>query len=107
MNQGDVYWYTFKEPDKKRPVLILTRNAAIPFLSSIITASITTTIRTIPAEVLLDENDGMREPCVVTLDNINTVSKNKLGAFITHLPPAKMREVRTALQYVFGFDAFD
>jgi mRNA-degrading endonuclease toxin of MazEF toxin-antitoxin module len=27
MNQGDVYWYTFRAPDKRRPVLILTRNA--------------------------------------------------------------------------------
>ena len=107
MNQGDVYWYSFKEPDKKRPVLILTRDAAIPFLSSITVASITTQIRAIPSEVLLDESDGMRTECAVALDSINTVSKSKFGSFITHLTRERMREVREAIQYVFSFDALD
>ena len=107
MNQGDVYWYTFKEPDKKRPILILTRDAAIPFLTSITVASITTHIRSIPSEVMLDETDGMLTECAVTLDAINTVSKRKLGAFITHLTIERMREVREVIQYVFGFDALD
>ncbi len=43
MNQGDVYWYTFRAPDKRRPVLILTRNSAIPFLTGITVAPLTTT----------------------------------------------------------------
>lgn len=43
MNQGDVYWYTFRAPDKRRPVLILTRSSAIPFLTGITVAAITTT----------------------------------------------------------------
>ena len=34
MTQGDIYWYTFKAPDKRRPVLLLTRNSAISFLDS-------------------------------------------------------------------------
>ncbi len=107
MNQGDVYWYTFKEPDKKRPILLLTRDAAIPYLSALTVASITTHIRSIPSEVLLDENDGMRQECAITLDSINTVSKNKLGSFITHLTRARMQEVRDAISYVFGFDLLD
>ncbi|MGC8493114.1 MAG: type II toxin-antitoxin system PemK/MazF family toxin [Syntrophobacteraceae bacterium] len=57
MNQGDVFWYTFKEPDKRRPVLILTRNSAIPVLSSVTIAPITSVIRSIPTEVRLDRAD--------------------------------------------------
>jgi len=53
MNQGDVYWYTFRAPDKRRPVLILTRNSAVSYLTSVTVAQITTTIRGVPSEVVL------------------------------------------------------
>lgn len=66
MKQGDIYWYTFHAPDKRRPVLILTRNSAISYLTSVTVAQITTTIREIPSEVLLTpEADGVFEDCVV------------------------------------------
>ncbi len=107
MNQGDVYWHTFKEPDKRRPVLILTRDSALPFLTSVTVASITTNIRSIQSEVILTEDDGLIAECAISLDNINTVPKAKLGAFITHLGPARMREVREAISFTFGFDALD
>ena len=55
VNQGDVYWYKFKEPDKRRPVLVLTRNSAISFLTSVTVAPITTTIRAIPTEAPLSQ----------------------------------------------------
>ena len=53
MKQGDVCWYTFREPDKRRPVVVLTRNSAIPYLTSLTVAPITSTIRNVPSEVLL------------------------------------------------------
>jgi len=62
MKQGDVYWHTFRAPDKRRPVLILTRNSAITFLTGITVAPITTTIRGVPSEVVLTPGqDGMFE----------------------------------------------
>jgi len=68
VKQGDVYWYTFRAPDKRRPVLILMRSSAISFLTGIIVAPITTTIRNIPSEVLLTpEDDGMLERCAVNV----------------------------------------
>jgi mRNA interferase MazF len=86
VNQGDVYWYTFRAPDKRRPVLILTRSSAIPFLTGITVAAITTTIRSIPSEVLLSPGgDGMFEDCVVNTDHIQTIQKTNLSEFITHL----------------------
>ena len=76
VNQGDVYWYTFRAPDKRRPVLIPTRNSAIPFLTGITVAPITTTIRGIPSEVpLTPAEDGVAEDCAVSADNLQTVRK--------------------------------
>ena len=105
MKQGDVYWYTFRAPDKRRPVLILTRNSAIPYLNGLTVAPITTNIRDIPTEVALTPADGMPTDCAVNLDNIQTVRKAGLDAYITHLPPALMREVRAAVEFALGFDA--
>jgi mRNA interferase MazF len=105
MNQGDVYWYTFRAPDKRRPVLILTRTSAIKFLTGITIVPITSTIRGIPSEVMLTIADGLFNDCAANCDNIQTVQKANLGAFITHLSLTKMREVRTAIEFALGFDA--
>ena len=105
MNQGDVYWYTFRAPDKRRPVLILTRNSAIPFLT-ITVAPITSTIRGIMSEVALTpDEDGMPADCAVNVDNIQTVQKSGLNAYVTHLSLERMREVRAAIEFALGFDA--
>ncbi len=106
MKHGDIYWYTFRAPDKRRPVLLLTRSSAIPLLTGITVAPITTVIRNIPSEVLLTvEEDGVPEDCVVNTDNIQTIQKTNLGAFITQLSREKMREIREAIAFSLGFDA--
>lgn len=105
MRQGEVYWYTFRPPDKRRPVLILTRGSAIAFLTGITIAPITSTIRGIPTEVVLAPEEGLATPCAVNLDNIQTISKARLGAYITRLSPDKMRAVRAAIEFALGFDA--
>jgi mRNA interferase MazF len=105
MKQGDVYWFTFKEPDKRRPVLILTRTSAISFLTGITVAPITTTIRGIPSEVVLTITDGLFEECAVNLDNLQTIAKAKFGGFITHLRPEKLRAVHEALCFALALDS--
>jgi mRNA interferase MazF len=106
MNQGDIYWYTFRAPDKRRPVLILTRNSAIPFLTGIPVAPLTTMIRGIPSEVLLTPTeDGAPADCAVNVDNIQTIQKSGLGTYLTHLSLERMREVRVAVEFALGFDA--
>ncbi len=104
MKQGEIYWYPFAAPDKRRPVLILTRTSALRFLSSVTVAPITTTIRGIPTEVALGLQDGLANDCAVNLDNIQTIQKAKLGAFITTLSPEKMQRVRQALHFALGLD---
>lgn len=106
MKQGDVYWYTFRAPDKRRPVLILTRNSAISYLNSVTVAQITTTIRGVPSEVeLTPGEDGVFEECVVNAYNVQTIQKAQLGDLITELSPERMREVRAAIEFSLGFDA--
>lgn len=107
MNQGDVCWYTFRPPDKRRPVLILTRDSAIDFLTSLTIAPITSTIRGIPSEVALTPADGLMTDCAVNCDNLQTVPKSNIGPFIAHLSPAKMQAVRTAIEFALGFDTLE
>ena len=104
MRRGEVRWYTFKAPDKRRPVAILTRDSAIGFLTHLTVAPITTSIRDIPSEVFLSEEDGLPENCVMTLDNVQTVPKGSIGARITTLSAERLAEAGTALLFALGFD---
>lgn len=106
MRRGDVRWYTFKAPDKRRPVLILTRDSAIPMLNALTVIPITTTIRDIPSQVLLTRSDGMLTDCVVNADTLQTVPKAMLGEFITHLSADRMDEVKHAVHFALGFDSW-
>lgn len=104
MLRGEIRWYRFAGPDKTRPVLILTRDSILDLLGEVTIAPITSTIRDIPSEVLLTEEDGMPRPCAVNLDHVQTVPKARLGALITSLPPERMQEVRAALLFALEFD---
>ncbi|NOY58192.1 MAG: type II toxin-antitoxin system PemK/MazF family toxin [Calditrichaeota bacterium] len=104
MERGEIRWYKFRSPDKKRPVLILTRTSAIKFLGEITIAPITSTVRDIPTEIILDESDGMKTTCAVNLDHIQTISKVKIGSYITKLSERKMHQLKPALLFAFGFD---
>jgi len=104
MRRGEVRWYRFAQPDKKRPIVILTRDSAIQYLGEVTVAPVTSTIRDIPSEVLLSQRDGMPRECAINLDHIQTVSKGKIGPLIVSLPLAKMNELRDALLFALGFD---
>src|SRR3990170_2971338 len=91
VKRGDVCWYTFKAPDRRRPVLILTRDSAIPILNSVTIPPITSTIRNIPTETVLTDEDGVPKTCAANFDNLQTVLKANVGARITHLSTAKMQ----------------
>ncbi|MHB1276671.1 MAG: type II toxin-antitoxin system PemK/MazF family toxin, partial [Candidatus Humimicrobiaceae bacterium] len=93
MKRGEIRWYEFSYPDKRRPVLILTRNSIIEYLNEITVAPVTSTIRSIPTEVLLSKTEGMPKDCAVNLDHLQTVSKLKIGGLITALSSIKMSEV--------------
>jgi mRNA interferase MazF len=99
MKHGDIRWYQFVSPDKKRPVLILTRDSVLEYLAEVTIAPITTTVRDIPSEVYLSKGNGMPHDCAVNCDHLQTVSKGKIGSLITSLPPAKMIAVGRAIRF--------
>ena len=104
MNRGDVCWYTFKAPDKKRPVLILTRDSAIAVLHSVTVAPITSTIRSIPTEVVLTKADGLPTTCAANFDNLQTVPKSNIGGRIARLTARKMKEAAAAVSFALALD---
>jgi mRNA interferase MazF len=99
VKRGDVRWYTFKPPDKKRPVLVLTRNSIIEYLDEITVAPITSTIRNIASEVVLGTEDGMPDECAANLDHIQTVRRDRVGKFIAALSREKLADVRNAVHF--------
>ena len=99
MRRSEVRWYRFARPDKRRPVVVLTRDSVIGYLGEVTVAPITSTIRDIPSEVLLTSRDGMPHDCAVNCDHIQTVSQGKIEALIATLPPSKMREVFRAIRF--------
>ena len=104
MERGEIRWYVFKSPDKKRPVVILTRNSIIDYLGEVTIAPITSKVRNIPTEVILGKEDGMNVECAVNLDHIQTVSKKKVGSVISKLSQKKMDEIKKPLLFALGFD---
>jgi mRNA interferase MazF len=102
--RGDIRLYRFASPDKKRPVVVLTRDSAISYLSTVSVAPITSTIRGVPSEVTLGEDDGMKAPCAVNLHNTITVSQDRLGKRVARLSSARMNEICAALRFSLGCD---
>ena len=92
-------WYKLQRSDKKRPVVILTRDSALEFLGAVTIAPITSTVRDIPSEVLLTTGDGMTRDCAVNLDHVQTVDKGKIGPLITTLSREKLKRVREPLSF--------
>jgi mRNA interferase MazF len=99
MKRGEIRWYRFQRPDKKRPVLILTRDSIIDYLGEVTVAPVTSTIRNIPSETVLSQQDGMPMDCAVNCDHIQTVSKGKIGSLITSLSASKLQSVRDAITF--------
>ena len=87
--------------------MLVTRDSAIPYLTSLTVAPISITVRHIPSEVTLTPLDGLPADCAVSCDNLQTVTKAKLGDLITHLSGAKRRELRDAIHFALGFDGLE
>lgn len=102
MRRGEVWWAELPQPIGRRPVLLLSRDAAYSVRTSVTVAIITRTIRNIPTEVLLEQEDEMPAKCVVNLDDILTIPKSRLTERITTLSSGKMSAVAKAI--VFALD---
>ena len=102
MRRGEIRWYKVAKPDKNRPVLILTRDSVLQYLGEVTVAPVTSTVRDIPSEVALTRDDGVRHDCAINCDHLQTVSKGKIGALVTTLPPAKLAAVSRAVRFALN-----
>lgn len=103
MSRGEIRWYTFRPPDKRRPVLILTRNDVIERLNEIIVVPVTRTIRGLTTEVILSLDDGMPVVCALNFDHVSLAQRSRIGAALCSLRESRWDEVRTALLLACGF----
>ena len=71
--RNEIYWANLGPPAGRRPVCVLTRDAAASVLTAVTCAPITRTIRGIRSEVEIGSEQGLPEPCVINCDNILTV----------------------------------
>ncbi|ODS52097.1 MAG: hypothetical protein ABS36_18245 [Acidobacteria bacterium SCN 69-37] len=102
VNHGEIWLYRFKAPDKRRPVLVLSRQEAIPLLHTVMVAPVTSTIRDAPSQVVVGIDEGMKGPSAISLDHVQTVERSRLVQYVGALGPAKRREVCRALTIATG-----
>ena len=104
MKRGELRWYTFRLPDKRRPVLVLTRNEVINRLNEIIVVPATRTIRGLTTEVELTPEDGMPVVCALNFDHISLAQRDRIGNAFCSLSQARWPEVQRALMIACGFE---
>ena len=93
--QGEVWWA--EAEDKRRPVVIVTRNEGIPVLTWLVVAPVTRTVRDIPTEVALGPQEGLPEPCAATFDNLQPIRRSFLTQRVGRLDEARRNELCRAL----------
>ena len=103
MKRGEIRWYTFRLPDKRRPVMILTRDDVIDRLNELIVVPATRTIRGLTTELVLAPEDGMPVACALNFDHVSFAQRNRIGSVICSLPESRWSEARSALMIACGF----
>ena len=102
VNRGEIWMYRFKAPDKRRPVVVLSRQEVIPLLHTVMVAPITSVRRGAPSEVFLGAGEGLKHESAANLDHVQTIEQNRLVTFVGTVGPAKMREMCAALAIATG-----
>src|SRR5512133_2233608 len=104
VNRGEVRWYTFRAPDKRRPVLVLSRTEIVDQINELIVVPVTRTIRGLTTEVVLTQDDGMPVTCALNFDHIALAQKDRFGPVLATLKTSRWDEVRAALLIACGFE---
>ena len=105
IKRGEIWQYSFSRPDKRRPVLILTRPEVIELLHTVMVAPITSTIHGAPSEVIVGIDEGLKRDSAVNLDHVQTIDKAKLSRFVGTVSPQKMNAVCRALAIATGCES--
>jgi mRNA interferase MazF len=103
LNRGEIRWYTFRPPDKRRPVLILARDEIADALNEIIVVPVTRTIRGLSTEVVLTPDDGMPVTCALNFDHVSLARRDRMGGVLCTLREVRWAELQSALLIACGF----
>ena len=102
ISRGDIWTYAFRAPDKRRPVLVLTRQEVIGLLHTVMVAPITSTIHGAPSEVIVGPAEGLKHESAINLDHVQTVEQARLTRRLGSVSDARMRDVCRALAVATG-----
>ena len=97
LRRGEIWLLALPRPDKRRPVLVLSRPSLIDALHTVTVVAVTSTLRGSPTEVELGLDEGLKRPSCANLCNLFTVPKARLRRFVGSAGREKMREVCRAL----------
>jgi mRNA interferase MazF len=104
LSRGQIWQFRFAAPDKRRPVLVLSRNALLEHLHTATVVAITTTQRGSPTEVELGVDQGLRQPSCANLANLFTVRQSDLARYVGAVDSEKMSQICRALSIACGCD---
>jgi mRNA interferase MazF len=104
VNRGEIWMYMFDAPDKRRPVVVLSRQILLDVLQTATVVPITTTLHGSPTEVELGIEDGLKTVSCANLANIQTVLKRSLTRYVGTARPGKLIELYRALAIASGCD---
>lgn len=100
VTRGDIVWADLGVPAGRRPVCVITRDAAIEVLSSVTCVPITRTVRGIRSEVEIGTNEGLPESSVISCDSVVTLPKSAIMENpVGHLDVVKRASLDRALRY--------
>lgn len=103
MRQYEIRWATLPEPVGRRPVLLMSRTPAFEYLSKVMVAEVTTTVRGIPQECPLGKAEGLPKACVANLDNVHVIAKDRIGSLLGELSPSRLGPLKRALGYALAW----
>ena len=101
--RGEIWQFAFPRPDRRRPVLVLTRQDMIGRLGTVTVAPLTSTVRGVPSEVVVGPEVGLKHQSAINLHNVATVPLEGLRSYVGTVSPAVLNRVRDALLFALGF----
>lgn len=102
IRRGDIWLYQFESPDKRRPVVVMSRQDVIGLIRTVTVAPITSRIFGVPSEVIVGTEHGLKHRSAVNLDHLQTVDGKKLSQYVGHLDDSMMEAVCAALAIALG-----
>jgi len=103
VTRGEIWQFSFPRPDRRRPVLVLTRQDMIGRLHTVTVAPLTSTNRGVRSEVVVGNDAGLKRPSAINLHHLVTVPTAGLRAYVGQVTDEVMIQVRDALLFALGF----